>query len=123
MENTEVSKVFEATEKRMSSKLADTALEIVRPFLDNCLNDIKKAIGTGGIVLIQQRTEDTPLSIIVLDKSKDFTIKGGVKFTITGKPDATGKKLEAITKYFTAEEFVELLVGGKMEEIGQKLTS
>lgn len=124
METNDVNSVMQHGEKRMNKALATTALDIVSPFLDQCEEDIASYVSTDKIIVIMKSSENSPMSIVVLDKKEDFTIKGGgEKFVFTGAPVPGTNKLKALLKFFTAKEFVGMLIGGKMDELTAKLTA
>lgn len=131
MENT-VADTLNFAEKKLNNDLAQKALGIVKPMITDSFNEVHSYVSDPGkekIVLIQATSKLHPLSLIVLDKYADFTVKGAAanngKFSFSGASiDVDGKKrLQAILKYFTVEEFIELLLSGKMKELHEKLRS
>jgi len=114
-EKSEVDKVFSQGEETLQQQVAMKAIGLVKPMLEDCCGEISSYLGDNEkVILIRKTKKDSPVGILVLDSKSNFEIKGGNEFKFTGDKSA-------LLKYYTAEEFVELLLTGRMKELTEKL--
>lgn len=120
VETTAVDKVFASGEENMKQQIAIKAIGLVKPLLEDCNEQISIYLGDceKGI-WITKTTKDSPVGITVLDAKGKFEIKGG-GLSASGKLEFRGTKSSQL-KYYTAEEFVELLLSGRLKELTEKL--
>lgn len=115
MEDNAVEKVFKKSEESLQEQVAVKAIGLVKPMLNDCCTEISNYLGNCDKgIFIYKNKKDAPVGILVLDTAQNFEIKGGKKFSFTGDK-------QAVLKYYTAEEFVDLLLSGKLKELTDKL--
>lgn len=116
----DVDKVFSQGEEGIKQQVAIKAIGLVKPLLEDCNTEISKYLGNcDKAIYITKTSEDSPVGITVLDANGKFEIKGG-GLSASGKLEFRGTK-SAQLKYYTAEEFVELLLTGRLKELTEKL--
>lgn len=112
-----VESVFKQGEDTVQQQIAIKAIGLVKPMLKDCCQQISNYLGDcEKVILINKTKKDSPVGILVLDTKGSFEIKGGDSFSFKG--DKT-----ALLKYYTAEEFVEMLLSGQLKELTEKLLS
>jgi len=110
-----VESVFKQGEETLQQQIAIKAIGLVKPMLQDCCGEISSYLGDNEkVILIRKTKKDSPVGILVLDSKANFEIKGGDVFSFTGDK-------AALLKYYTAEEFVELLLTGRLKELTEKL--
>jgi len=114
-EDNSVESVFKQGEETLQEQIAIKAIGLVNPLLKGCNEEISTYLGDNEkVILLRKINKDSPVGIFVLDAKGNFEIKGGEKFVFTGDK-------AVLLKYYTAEEFVELLLTGRLKELTEKL--
>lgn len=115
MENNKIANILKEQETTIGQEVAMRALGLVKPMIKDVCKQLSDTLGDNEqIIVIRKIKADSPVSILVLNTKEDFTIKGGEKFSFDGNK-------KAINKYYIAEEFVDLLLTGRMTELTNKL--
>lgn len=115
-----VEAVFASGEENVQQQVAIKAIGLVKPMLEDCCNEISTYLGDcEKVIYITKTNKDSPVAITVLDAKGKFEIKGG-KLSENGSLQFRGTQ-SAILKNYTAEEFVDLLLTGRMKELTEKL--
>ena len=110
-----VEDVFKQSEETIQQQIAIKAISLVKPMLTDCCSEISNYLGDNDkVILIRKTKKESPVGILVLDSKGSFEIKGGDTFSFTGDK-------KALLKYYTAEEFVEMLLTGQLKEMTEKL--
>lgn len=125
MEN-QVFAALDSQEQSLGQHVAMRALDLVKPMIKPVSEELSKLLGDNeSIIVIRKTNKDSPVSILVLDTSEDFIIQGkkrnNGKFLFTGEAEPGTKKPKAIKKFYIAEEFVDMLLTGRMQEMTEKL--
>ena len=124
---TQVGKILAKQESDLGMTVAMQALKLVQPMIKSVSNELTSTLGDNEIIIvIRVQKLGSPASILMLDTKQDFTIQGAKgspdgKFSFTGEVLPGTKKPIAIKKYYIVEEFVDLLLTGRMKELTEKL--
>lgn len=96
------------------------ALPAVLPMLKPLSEKLDGYLGNDEkIIIIRRNSDKSTASVLVLDTSKNFTIKGGKekKFSMDAIKDGDGNiKAVPVIYYFNTEEFVTELLSGKFTQ-------
>lgn len=114
---------LEYQQATLGQEVAMKALELVKPMIRDVVKQLSDTLGDNEQIIVIRKTKaDSPVSIMVLDTKKEFIIEGGEKFRFTGKPSPENPKVPyAIKKFYIAEEFVDMLLTGRLTELTEKL--
>lgn len=118
-----VAQRLEMTQTTLGQEVAMKALDLVKPMIRDVVKQLSDTLGDNEQIIVIRKTKaDSPVSIMVLDTKKEFIIEGGEKFRFTGKPHPQNPKVPyAIKKFYIAEEFVDMLLTGRLQELTEKL--
>lgn len=122
----QVSKALMNQEATLGHQVALRALEMVKPMISTVAQELSSMLGDNeNIIVIRKTKAGSPVSILILDTAEDFIIQGkksnNGKFLFTGEADPGTNKPKAIKKFYIAEEFVDMLLTGRMTEMTEKL--
>ncbi len=125
-EETEVSKALKQQENVVGQQFAMKALNLVKPMIKSVSDELSNMLGDNEKIIIIRKTKSgSPTSILILDTAEDFIIQGkkgnNGKFLFTGEPIPGTKRPKAIKNFYVAEEFVDMLLTGRMQDMTEKL--
>lgn len=123
MEQNQVAKMLNGHEALLGQEVAMKVLNLAKPMIKSVSEEISNMLGDNDkIIVIRKTKKDSSTSILILNTKEDFTIKGGENFSFTGKAHPENPKIPAaIINFYIVEEFVDMLLTGKMQEITSKL--
>lgn len=126
-EKSQVALALEKQEETLGQHVAMKALNLVKPMIASVAKELSDMLGDNEkIIVIRKTKSDSPVSILILDTNENFIIKGKKgndgKFLFTGEAEPGTKKPKAIKKFYIAEEFVSMLLEGRMQDMTKKLT-
>lgn len=114
MEN-QVGKILQQQEDSIGQNVAMSALTLVKPMIKDVCKQLSDTLGDNDQIIVIRKTKgDSPVSILMLNTHEEFKIQGGKIFSFTGNK-------KAINKYYVAEEFVDMLLTGRMKDLTDKL--
>lgn len=121
-----VSRALNRQEADLGQHVAMKALKLVEPMIASVSDELTNTLGDNEtIIVIRVVKRGSPATILMLDTSEDFTIKGakanGGKFLFTGEADGVTKKPRAVKRHYVIREFVDMLLTGRMQELTEKL--
>jgi hypothetical protein len=122
-----VGKQLAKQESELGANVAMQALKLVQPMIKSVSKELTDTLGDNEtIIVIRVQKAGGPASILMLDTAEDFTIQGAKatkegKFSFTGEALPGTKKPKAIKRFYIVEEFVDLLLTGRMKELTEKL--
>lgn len=124
---TEVGRALDNYQVTLGQEVAMKALNLVKPMIKSVAQELSDTLGDNEQIIVIRKTKaGSPVSILILDTKEDFTIKGckanNGKFLFSGEVIPGTKKPKACKKYYIAEEFVDMLLTGRMTELTKKLS-
>lgn len=125
-ETNQVALALKQQEATLGQEVAMRALTLVKPMIKSVADELSAMLGDNEkIIIIRKTKQDSPVSILILDTKEDFTISGSKgnngKFIFTGEAEPGTKRPKAIKNFYIAEEFVDMLLTGRMQEMTEKL--
>lgn len=121
-EQSQVAKALQQQETSLGQEVAMKALHLVKPMIKSVADELSSMLGDNEKIIVIRKTKaGSPVSILILDTKEDFIIQGGEKFLFTGAPEPGTKRPKAIKKFYIAEEFVDMLLTGRMQDMTEKL--
>jgi hypothetical protein len=98
-------------ESEMADAMVQNFLPKIKPFLAPMMEELNQYLGDEDKTVVIRRRKNSSPVIVILDNKEDFIVTGP-------KVDAEKK---AILKVYNIEQFVELLINGKLTETLSKM--
>lgn len=110
-----IAKMLDGHQAAIGHEVAMRALTLVKPMIKDVCKQLSESLGDNDqIIVIRKINKNSPVLIHLMNSKEDFTIQGGENFSFTGTK-------KSVNKMYVAEEFVELLLTGKMKELTEKI--
>ena len=125
-EETAVSKMLNQQQASLGQEVAMKALGLVKPMIASVAKELSDMLGDNErMIVIRKTNAGSKVSILILDTNEDFVIKGkkanNGHFLFDGELIPGTKRPIAIKNFYIAEEFVDMLLTGRMQEMTEKL--
>lgn len=110
-------------ENTLQQEVALKAVGLVKPMLIDAMKELGKYLGNNDkIVVLRRMNNESNVAVVILDTHMPFRIIGGEKFIFGGDPiSETDKTPKALVKNYDANEFIDMLLSGRMKELTEKL--